>query len=200
MMVLPGWGSADAASWWSGFYFWVGLGAFLIVGFSAVLSYRYGARKDELFVFALNQKVLAYRTEENGFQLRLAAAEKRHLTETQRRTLVAALAEFAGQKVRFKAVAGDAEAQGLRDDFVAVMSSAKWSFDANADVLQGSFQPPPTGVQVTMNETDAQEGIVPDAIKALVAALHILGITPENTIFTSADVPRGTIDVVVGRR
>ena len=46
MVVLPGWSSADAAGWWSGFYFWVGLGALLVVGFSAVLSYRYGARKD----------------------------------------------------------------------------------------------------------------------------------------------------------
>src|ERR1700709_647252 len=107
MMSLPGWGSADAAGWWASFYFWIGLAALMCVAMSAVLSYRYGIRKDELFVSTLNQHVLSFGAEENSFQLRLAAAQKRRLTDMQRRTLIAALAEFPGQKVRFKALAGD---------------------------------------------------------------------------------------------
>lgn len=118
---------SDAAGWWSDFHFWVGLGALLFVGFSAILSYGYGVRKDELFVHVLNQPVLANKTEEHGFQLRLTAAQKRCLTDMQRRTLIAALTVFPGQKVRFKAIAGDPETQGFRDDSVEVMRDAKWS-------------------------------------------------------------------------
>jgi len=196
---LPGWDSLDAASWWGAFYFWVCIGSLALVAVSAVLSNRYSVRKDELVVQATTRKVLEYRTQANNFQLRLASATARHLTDLQRRTLVAALADFPGQPVRFKAPL-DQEAQGYRDEFVQVAQAAHWTFDPATDVLQGDIQPKPTGIQITMNEVDAQEGHVPDAIKALVAALHILGITKANTIFTSAEVPSGTIDIVVGSK
>lgn len=200
MTWFPGWGSADTASWWSAFYFWFGLTALFCVGLSAVLSHRYSLRKDELIFQATNQRVLAYRGQQNAYQLQLAAAQKRHLTELQRRTLVAALAEFSGQSVRFRSVEGDAESQSYLGEFVSVIASANWSFDVNNDVQIGTMVPPPKGVQVTMNETEAREGRVPDAVKAFVAALHMLGITQDNTIYLSAEVPAGTIDVDVGAR
>ena len=198
MTWFPGWGSADTASWWSGFYFWFGLTALFCVGLSAVLSYRYGLRKDELTFQATNQHLLAYRSQQNAFQLQLAAAHKRHLTELQRRTLVAALTEFPGQSVRFRAVEGDAESQSFLDEFVSVIASANWTFDANTDVQVGTMYPQPKGVQITMNDLEAREGRVPDAVKAFVAALHMLGITSANTIYTSVEVPAGTIDVDIG--
>lgn len=200
MTWFPGWGSADTASWWSGFYFWFGLTALFCVGLSAVLSYRYGLRKDELIFQATNQRVLAYRSQQNAFQLQLGAAQKRHLTELQRRTLVAALTEFTGQCVRFRALEGDAESQSYLDEFVSVIASANWTFDVNTDIRIGAMDPPPRGVQITMNDLEAREGRVPDAVKAFVAALHMLGIMPDNTIYTSSEVPAGTIDVVIGSR
>ena len=200
MTWFPGWDSADTASWWSGFYFWFGLTALICVGLSAVLSHRYGLRKDELVFQATSQHLLVYRSQQNAFRLQLAAAQKRHLTELQRRTLVAALTEFTGQSVRFRTVEGDAESQAYLDEFVSVITSANWTFDANSDVLIGAMDPPPRGVQITMNDSEAREGRIPDAIKAFVAALHMLGITQGNTIYTSVEVPPGTIDVVVGPR
>lgn len=200
MTWFPGWGSVDTASWWSGFYFWFGLTALLCVALSAVLSHRYSLRKDELIFQATNQRVLAYRGQENAFQLRLAAAQKRHLTDLQRRTLVAALTEFTGQSVRFRTVEGDAESQSYLEDFVSVITGANWTFDVNTDIQIGAMDPAPKGVQITMNDSEAREGRIPDAVKAFVAALHMLGITPGNTIYTSVEVPAGTIDVVVGPR
>lgn len=200
MIWFPGWGSAETASWWSGFYFWFGLTALFCVGLSAVLSYRYSLRKDELIFQATNQHLLAYRSQQNSYQLQLAAAHKRHLTELQRRTLVAALAEFSGQSVQFRSVEGDAESQSYLGEFVSVITSANWTFDANNDIQIGAMVPPPRGVQVTMNESEAREGRIPDAVKAFVAALHMLGITSDNTIYLSAGVPAGTIDVDIGPR
>ena len=200
MTWFPGWGSADTASWWSGFYFWFGLTALLCVALSALLSHRYNIRKDELIFQATNQHMLAYRSQQHSFQLQLAAAQKRHLTDLQKQTLVAALTQFAGQSVRFRSAEGDAESQSYLGEFVSVITSANWSFDVNNDIQIGTMVPPPKGVQITMNESEAREGRIPDAVKAFVAALHMLGITQDNTIYLSAEVPAGTIDVDVGAR
>jgi hypothetical protein len=48
MSWIPGWDSIAAASWWSSFYFWAGIGALLALGISEVVSHRYSERKDEL--------------------------------------------------------------------------------------------------------------------------------------------------------
>src|ERR1700691_2952839 len=54
MSWIPGWDSVAGAGWWSGFYFWLGIGALIALGVFEVASHRYSDRKDELT--AIEQK------------------------------------------------------------------------------------------------------------------------------------------------
>jgi hypothetical protein len=48
MSWIPGWDSIASAQWWESFYFWIGIGALILLGVAEIVSHQYSGRKDEL--------------------------------------------------------------------------------------------------------------------------------------------------------
>jgi hypothetical protein len=127
-------------------------------------------------------------------------AALRRLTDHEKETLLFALSPFAGQRVTFKSVLGDAEGKRFIEDFIVTLRRARWSFDDKADVSQAVFDGQPVGVQVTVNAHDAEAGKVPPAAAEFVRALDKLGVTVGHTLFASPQIPAGSIELVVGTK
>ena len=118
----------------------------------------------------------------------------------QKRELIATLLPFAGQKVTIMSVMGDAEGDRFKQDFLEVLRATKWSFNEATDVSQGVMMPTPQGVQVTINQTDAQpERVLKSAVQFMLL-LHKIGITNSDTIFVNNDVPSGQVRLIVGTK
>ena len=137
--------------------------------------------------------------EENAHQVQANVAT-RALSVGQKQNLIAALSPFSGQKVTIETIAGDDDGNRFKQDFVAVLKFAEWSFDEKRDVVQAATVPPPIGVQVTVNEDEVRAGRVLQSARVFVQTLHKLGITRGNTLFVDNQVPVGMIKLTSGSR
>jgi F0F1-type ATP synthase membrane subunit b/b' len=129
-----------------------------------------------------------------------ASTAQRVLSSAQKEKLVAALSPFAGQKVTIQTVMGDSDGDRYKGDFLEVLRTAKWSFDEKADVSQAVMMPTPRGVEVTINQDDAQSGRVLKSAYEFMHTLHKLGITQTETMFVNKQVPSGIVNLVIGTK
>ncbi len=142
-------------------------------------------------------------TEADG---RVAELERRQaprmLTEEQKQALVTALSRFRGQNVSLSSVVGDAEAKAFRDEFVNIVERAGWVHGGR--IGEGMYDRNPRGIEVTINQADAQGGRVPQAAVVLVQTmidLHLVGLSLGNArpvMFVHPSVPSGSIELRIG--
>ena len=201
MAWWSGWDSVDSAGFWSHFWFWVGIACLFGAGASAVVSHVYGLRKDKLVSDQMASLAIRQTAELEGPQNKVEQrntsvsepqkiAPPRILTPQQQQTLIAALSQFAGQKVRVNIVVGGDE--GLANDFVDVFRFAKWNVDSGSP-SQVVLATRLFGLQPTINRA----GAVPPGFAALVDTLAALGLGPQ-TGFVDEQTPLGTIDLKIG--
>jgi hypothetical protein len=72
MSWIPGWDSIASAGMWSGFYFWMSIGALIGLGVFEVASHRYSERKDEMV--AVEQEAIQRRHDEDMTRVQHDAA------------------------------------------------------------------------------------------------------------------------------
>jgi len=215
MTWWPGWNSAESVGFWSHFWFWFGIACLFVAGACEVISHIYGLRKDALVareLVALADRVADQRrkADEATHRSEVGAPQKereqvntnvtepqrgstaRVLTPEQQRTLIAALAPFAGQKVRVDTVMGSDDRLALAKDFVEIFRAAKWDVDPISP-MQVAYKKPPIGLEPTIN----QAGSVPPAFPTLVDTLAALGLGT-NTGFADKKIPVGIIDMRIG--
>lgn len=140
MSWIPGWDSVASAGWWSGVYFWLGIGALIALGAFEVASHRYSDRKDELA--AAEQKATQKQHDEEMARLHLETANAQRATEELRqrnleleqavaprifdpRPAIQPLTAFKGTKVALVAVP-DLEARRLERMVAEALASAQW--------------------------------------------------------------------------
>ena len=215
MSWWPGWNSADNVGFWSHFWFWLGIACLFVAGACQVISHIYKLRKDALVahkLLVLTNRVADQRrkADEATHRAEVGAPQKereqantsvtepqrgstaRVLTPEQQRTLIAALAPFAGQKVRVDTVMGSDDRLALAKDFVEIFRAAKWDVDPISP-MQVAYKKPPIGLEPTIN----QAGSVPPAFPTLVDTLAALGLGT-NTGFADKKIPVGIIDMRIG--
>ena len=215
MTRWPGWNSAESVGFWSHFWFWFGIACLFVAGACQVISHIYKLRKGALVahkLLILTNRVADQRrkADEATHRAEVGAPQKereqantnvtepqrgstaRVLTPEQQRTLIAALAPFAGQKVRVDTVMGSDDRLALAKDFVEIFRAAKWDVDPISP-MQVAYKKPPIGLEPTIN----QAGIVPPAFPTLVDTLAALGLGT-NTGFADKKIPVGIIDMRIG--
>jgi len=216
MSWWPGWDSIESTTRWHDIYFWFGAACLIMLALSAVVSHRYGVRKDELVAIAERDAITRRQREREEaddrikqLQNALSEADKklsefqkepapRRITGQQKAELIAALSPFRGQKVSIVCVMGDEEGLALAQDFVAVFVAANWHFEGTLGVAQATYSKNPIGVEVTLNENKVNANRVPPAAAALISSLISMGLTKGG--FKNAEVPADKIEVRVGNK
>jgi len=122
---------------------------------------------------------------------------QRRLTHEEKRTIIAAISPFPGQKVEIQSILGDSDGKEYAEDFVAVFDAAKWDHNGDAGVSYHVWTPEPVGIEVTVNDGYARN-VVP-GIEALVGALQKLGLIG-TTGFIRPEVPVGQVQLRIGRK
>lgn len=206
MSWWPGWNTVAGTTAWGHFWFGFGVVCLLLMGASEIVAYRYSLRKADLVAAA--ERPLAGRHDAGSARTHEPRAETGNgqappamphggLSGTQKHALIAALRPFAGQAV---AVAG-AENDRLRQDLVDVFRAANWNFDSASSQAHGALTHGSGGVEVIMNQDEAQAGgPVLDAAHAVVHILLKLDLTSKNMLYVDPLVPIGEIKLVVGAR
>jgi hypothetical protein len=229
MAWLPGWNSIETSTRLHDFFEVAGIVILGLLVLAEIIAYVYGHRRDDLIAITGRDAALKseqeyrsaqeyHKVETAEMQAALNAAKKnaadagekaekaiaqqaqRRLTDTQKRTLIAALEPFRGQKVKIASVMGDADAGRYKMDFLDVLRVAHWSFNEGTDVSQAVIMPTPEGIQVTVNQDDASAGRVLNSAMAFVQVLHKIGITNSDTIFVNPQVPSGQVELVIGTK
>ena len=60
--------------------------------------------------------------------------------------------------------------------------------------------PTPMGVQVTINQADAQAGRILDSAAEFLTVLFQLGLVPTKTMYINPGVPSGIVHLVIGTK
>ena len=126
----------------------------------------------------------------------------RKLSPEEVKSLISALAPYAGQKVKTKSILGDSEGLLYRRDFISVFEKAGW-ISTPDDGSQDVFTDPPMGVQVIINPADGWRDS-PDHITVLGSAgvlgstLSDLKIIPQKAWGMDPKVPEGTVLLLIG--
>ena len=229
MSFLLGWDSIETTSRLHNIFEVAGIVILALLVLAEVAALKYGHRRDELIAHAESaaiekrekaQETAQAQHDAETAQIRKelataqqAAAEaatraaeakqmqaQRHLTEDSKHALIDALSPFAGQKVTVQSVMGDGDGDRYKQDFLAVLRAAKWNFNEGTDVSQAVIMPTPSGIQVTMNQGDAQSGQVLKSAREFVVTLYKLGIIPTETLFVSPEVSSGSVRLVIGTK
>jgi hypothetical protein len=129
---------------------------------------------------------------------KLAALQaRRRLSIDEKYTMIDALRPFAGQKVLIAAIAGDDDGRAYAQDFVEVFDAAGWE---HAAVSYRHFERDPVGVEITLNETDGRAGRINTGVGALINIARKLSLTNGNTIYMTAEVPSGQVQIKIGKK
>ena len=123
----------------------------------------------------------------------------RRLSYDEKRTLIAALRPFRGQKISIAAIYGDDDAKNYAEDLVQALDAAGWALDKTGITFQ-RWNRTPVGVEVTLNEADARAGRVSAGTGALINVVRQMGLVDGNSVFMNPDVPAGEVQLRVGHR
>jgi hypothetical protein len=220
MTWWPGWESAETANWWAHFWFWFGIGCFVLLGASEIVAFRYGLRKDALIEIRDQQRAdqakrdrdqaeMRRKAEVGALQKQVSDADKKvaelqkqrlgwRLTQEQKNTLIAAMRPFAWQKISITCIMGDLYGKEAADDFIAVAKTAGW--DSPPEAEQTVYTIDPVGILLFVNEAEGQAGRFPVGLGAMARAMADIGLITKLAITGDAGVPIGTIHIVIGRK
>jgi hypothetical protein len=224
----PGWDSLDSVRNWHTVFEVSGIAFLALLVGAEILAFQYGHRKDELTAIAETAADAKRRADTDAAESRrladvkalqdkLAAAEKvavdaskkagdverqaapRHLTESQRQTIIAAIQPLAPKTVDVVVPAGDSEAKSFAAEFVDLFRNAGWDAGTNDGINQAFYTGNiDYGIQVTLNQADASAGRLPPGAEALIRVLLSLGLTKGG--FANPQIPSGKIEFRVGTK
>ncbi len=121
----------------------------------------------------------------------------RRLSDDEKNVLINALRPYAGQRVMIAAIAGDADGKAYAEDFVEVFEAAGWQRTALAF---RHWDRDPVGVEVTLNEADGRAGRINTGVGALINVVRKLSLADSNTIYLTAEVPSGEVQIKIGKK
>jgi hypothetical protein len=223
MAWWPGWNSVESTNTWAHIWFWFGMWCFLWLGISEVIAFVYGLRKDHLVEITQttanvqaqqNQEAAEVRrkAEVEGLQTQLADADKkvadlqrfqaqRHLTDSQKQTLIERLSAFRGTPVAVASLFGDDDGKVYRDDFAEVFNKAGWALEGR--VGEAMYDRNIVGVEVSVNKAEAEAGRIPVAAAPLLEVLGALDLVPKlpdgrMTLNKRPETPPGRIHMLIG--
>ena len=129
---------------------------------------------------------------------RLASLQAtRRLSDDEKNVLINALRPYAGQRVMIAAIAGDADGKAYAEDFVEVFDAAGWQ---HTTLAFRHWDRDPVGVEVTLNEADGRAGRINTGVGALINVVRKLSLTDGNTIYLTAEVPSGEVQIKIGKK
>ena len=131
---------------------------------------------------------------------RLQERSPRGLTEAQKKTIVALLAPFRGQKFSVVCIAGDPEGKNIAEQIVTVLRAAGWDA-AEAGVAEAGYNnnKEPIGLSLMVNAGQIMTPSVLRPVAMLVKGLADAGLMQRNGALADPNIPRDRIEVRVGR-
>jgi hypothetical protein len=129
---------------------------------------------------------------------RLQERSPRGLTEAQKKTIVALLAPFRGQKFSVVCIAGDPEGKHIAEEIVTVLRAAGWDFP-EAGVAEAAYNKEPIGLSLMVNAGQIMTPSVLRPVALLVKALADAGLMQRNGALADPNIPRDRIEVRIGR-
>jgi hypothetical protein len=131
---------------------------------------------------------------------RLQERSPRGLTEAQKKTIVALLAPFRGQKFSVVCIAGDPEGKNIAEQIVTVLRAAGWDFP-EAGVAEAGYNnnKEPIGLSLMVNAGQIMTPSVLRPVAMLVKALADAGLMQRNGALADPNIPRDRIEVRIGR-
>jgi hypothetical protein len=129
---------------------------------------------------------------------RLQERSPRGLTEAQKKTIVALLAPFRGQKFSVVCIAGDPEGKHIAEEIVTVLRAAGWDFPETG-VAEAAYNKEPTGLSLMVNAGQIMTPSVLRPVALLVKALADAGLMQRNGALADPNIPRDRIEVRIGR-
>jgi len=220
MTALPGWDSVESSAAIAHVLHVTAVVVLFLLFIAEGLAVIYDARKDHLTTAAEGARTAQQQQNEQAaeahrraevaeLQKQLAEADKkaatalqqqasRNLTDTQKQTLINALTPFRGQKVDVVSLIGDADGLQFAQEFVGVFQAAGWDVTS---VTEAIFSPPsPIGIEVTLNQAEAEAGRIPQAAEALVLALIDINLADRRRLFVNPSTPADRITFRVGTK
>ena len=130
---------------------------------------------------------------------RLQERSPRGLTEAQKKTIVALLAPFRGQKFSVVCIAGDPEGKNIAEQIVTVLRAAGWDFPETGVAEAAYNNKEPIGLSLMVNAGQIMTPSVLRPVAMLVKALADAGLMQRNGALADPNIPRDRIEVRVGR-
>jgi hypothetical protein len=129
---------------------------------------------------------------------RLQERSPRGLTEAQKKTIIALLSPFRGQKFSVVCIAGDQECKSIGQEIVNVLRAAGWDFPEGG-VGEAAYNKEPLGLSLMVNAGQIMTPSVLRPVAMLVKALADAGLMQRNGALADPNVPRDRIEVRIGR-
>jgi hypothetical protein len=129
---------------------------------------------------------------------RLQERSPRALTEAQKKTIIALLSPFRGQKFSIVCIAGDPEGKNLAEEIVNVLRAAGWDFPESG-VGEATYNKEPIGLSLMVNAGQIMTPNVLRPVAMLVKALADAGLMQRNGALADPNIPRDRIEVRIGR-
>jgi hypothetical protein len=130
---------------------------------------------------------------------RLQERSPRGLSEAQKKTIVALLAPFRGQKFSVVCIAGDPEGKNIAEQIMTVLRAAGWEFPETAVAEAAYNNKEPLGLSLMVNAGQIMTPSVLRPVAMLVKALADAGLMQRNGALADPNIPRDRIEVRVGR-
>ena len=124
----------------------------------------------------------------------------RRLTDEQKRTLIAALSPFHGQKVVIWTILGNSECKRFLEDFTEIFDKIGWDYDHGNRVFYGNYASDPVGVAIAVNKTLKDQHKVLSVVTPLTETLASFGLVPPKTVSPTDEVRPEEVGLVIGRK
>jgi hypothetical protein len=129
---------------------------------------------------------------------RLQERPPRGLTEGQKKSMIAALAPFRGQKFSIVCIVDDREGKNFGGEIIAVLRAAGWDFPESA-VGEATYGKEPIGISVLVNTAQIMTPSVLRPTSILVKSLADAGLMPRDGALADPTIPRDRIEIRIGR-
>jgi len=224
-MILPGWNSIDSTDYWSTFFFWISIGALVLLGLAEVASHFYTLRHDGLV--AQQYQIDKYESDSDIARLHLETAktaeraanaelalekyrEPRALTPEQKDEITAVVKTFSGTRFDMSLSANDPEMGDLANFVQDALMDGGWHLINLPITLAALTRPnprmpgsqeimwvvPARGVVVQVNPGEDKLLTAAEALATALAAKHIVAVVTRSAELHFTNPE--TIHVVIG--